>query len=152
MTAMTGSTLTVESLKQLAASPDATRERIGDVLLALASSDEEVRAWASDCLSQLDSIDHEASNEVAKHCEHPSPVVVSWACKLLAKCSPADPAWESLICQVLGGHDSVAVRAEAAGALGRLESLTPQTKQALAEAAESDDPRLSRLAGRALDQ
>ncbi len=152
MTAMTGSALTVEDLQRLAKSPKDTHERISDVLLSLGSADEEVRAWASDCLSQLESLTRDGANTVKQYCEHDSAPVASWACKLLAKCESPDPQWESCICQALDHHESIAVRAEAAGALGRLENLNAQTKQSLAKAAVSENPRLSRLASRALER
>ncbi|GAB5402649.1 MAG: hypothetical protein Aurels2KO_08800 [Aureliella sp.] len=152
MTATTSTNLSVDELKQLAASPEETQSQLGNVLLALASADEEVRAWASDCLAQIECVSSDGANAVKQYCKHAAAPVASWACKLLAKCQPSAPEFERLICEAMDNHESIAVRAEAAGALGRLEQLSPQTRQLLEKAAENEDARLSRLASRALDR
>lgn len=152
MTAMTDKTLSLAQLQDLAKQTKQAQAKVDQVLSTLASSDEESRAWASDILCAIETLPEETGPRLLPYCEHESPVVASWACKLLVRTSNARPEWEAAVAGTLTNHADTAARTEAAVALGKLPDLSEASRQKLGEAAQSDDPRLSRMAQRTLDK
>lgn len=152
MTAMTDKTLSLAQLQDLAKQPEQVQANVDQILGSLASSDEESRAWASDILCAIEALPEEMGSRLMPFCEHRSPVVASWACKLLVKTTNTKPEWEAAVASTLVSHPETAARTEAAVALGKLSSLSEVSRQKLGEAAGSEDPRLSRMAQRALDK
>ena len=143
--------LALEQLKSLADQPTQVLIHIKEILLALASTDEEVRAWAADCLQLIEVLPETETAQVAGMLDHSSEYVVTWACKSLSKSSVID-GYQNELSQVLNGHPNIGVKQAAAAAIAMVGRAEQSTLDSLAKAAESNDPRLQRLAKEALQK
>ncbi|MFN3189779.1 MAG: HEAT repeat domain-containing protein [Aureliella sp.] len=134
-------------------------ERIGSALVELVESlragDEEIASGVADVCGTLDVVNPVDSVNLISFCNEEHPVVALWACRLLVlslgQSSEHDAVAEQAFVKALVGHRDIGVQQQAAIALGKLERKCRETVDALRVAAESEDPRLSRLAGRALE-
>lgn len=142
--------LPLATLQQLAMEPEQSQSRMMSILGSLASDDEEVRAYASDCLEQIEAPDPEMLTQLASHCSERTPSVANWACKLLGRIGSA--ACQAPLIAALKEHESIGVRQQAALALTKITDLQPEAIEALKEAALSDDRRLQRIAQQGLEQ
>ncbi|HBE70170.1 MAG TPA: hypothetical protein DDW52_18635 [Planctomycetaceae bacterium] len=148
---MTATTqLTLEQVQELARSPKRAAEQAVNLLATFQSTDEEVRAWASDALVAIESIPAHLVPDVVDATGAPDDVVVCSACKLLAKAEDAATAQQA-VCDVLASERSGAVRTEAARALDKFSELTDESITALQDAAQGSDARLAHIAQRTLD-
>ena len=143
--------LTLEQLKSLADQPTQVLIHVKEILLALASTDEEVRAWAADCLQLIEVLPETETAQVAGMLDHASEYVVTWACKSLSKSSVID-GYQNELVLVLNGHPNTGVKQAAAAAIAMVGRAEQSTLDSLAKAAESNDPRLQRLAKEALQK
>jgi hypothetical protein len=142
--------LTVEELSELHRDPRASAEQLGRLLATMASEDEEERAWANDCLEQIDAPTVTQLGMLETLSSDTCAPVAGWACKLLGKSGSSQ--CESALVNALSNHANMTVRQNAALGLGRLESLTEAAKEALHKATCVEDARLKRLAQQALEQ
>ncbi len=124
-------------------------KQLRSLLATLAEADEEQRAWASDCLEQVDAPTASDVEPLTELCLAENATVACWTCKLLGRTGNAQ--FETRLAQALAEHTSNAVRQQAALALQQLPPLSTATKQALSKAAESSDERLKRLALQTLE-
>lgn len=146
-------TLTLEEVRALASNPPQAELSVVQLLETLASlPDEELSAWTSDALQSIESLSDEQAELVAGFCMHAAAPVAGWSCKLLSKATDDPAEYQDLISDVLSRHAETSVKQQAAAALGRVADLTKKSMQVLKQAAESDDPRLSRLASVAIDR
>ena len=151
MTAHEKRRLQLSELQYLQSHPEEITAKIDDVFETLSDTDEEVRAWAADCLQEVECLDGELATRVATLCRHEDDVVVNWACRTLGKALSVDLCQDQLR-EVLASHPNLGVKQSAAEALCELSEANSSTKEALREAASSSDPRLQRLAKRALEK
>jgi HEAT repeats len=150
MSTVVGNSLPLERLKALAAHPGQARQQTIAILLTMLSDDEEVRAWASDALGEIEEVPVETATQLAELTRHVNPPLAGWACKLIGKL-PEPSNHQSALAIALTQHPSISVRQLAALTLGSVHDLSQDTKAALQIAAANSDPRLSRLAKEALE-
>ena len=145
----TCASLSLDELRALKRDAKAVASQLDRLMSTLTSDDEELRAWASDCLElvEADGIHDLATLEAAATDIHPP--VAGWACKLLGRA--AQPRSETALVAALSLHPCLTVRQHAAAALTRFTDLTEAARAALQAASQSDDPRLKRLALGALE-
>ncbi|MEO8269851.1 MAG: hypothetical protein ABI557_09025 [Aureliella sp.] len=142
--------LTQEQLQRLASGSEPVAEHVIDLFSVLQEGDEESRAWASDALQTLEVLPLALAEQVAEKCHSPQAAVAAWGCKLLTKLGNASTAYQSAIVSCLNDHPVLSTRQQAALSLASIPALDSAAKDALRRAAESDDPRLKRLATSAL--
>lgn len=152
------SILTLDDIREIVSNPALTGTQVESLLETLAATDgqhaedEELRAWASDALQGVALDDLTVADRVAEYCSHSTSAAALWACKLIGRLGDASARYELQLVSALQAHPDVVVRQQAASALGKQTSLKITTIAALEEAAESSDPRLSRLARRTIDR
>lgn len=142
--------LPLDKLQQLAMEPEQAQTHMLSILGSLASDDEEVRAYASDCLEQIEAPEPAALAQLASHCTAHYAPVANWACKLLGRIGTT--ACQAPLIAALNEHESIGVRQQAALALTKIADLQPGAIAALKQAALSDDPRLQRIAQQGLEK
>ena len=143
--------LSLDELQYLQSHPDQISARLDEIFETLTDPEEEIRAWAADCLQEIDQLDVEQSAKVAGLCQHDNHTIVNWACRTLAKSVNVNNCQDTLA-DVLVRHPNVEVKQTATEALCEISEASDSTRQALVQAASSQDPRLQRLAKRALDR
>lgn len=146
----TASPLSLAALQELSREPALAASQLRSLLATLAEPDEEQRAWASDCLEQVEAPAISDVEPIATLCMHENAAMASWACKLMGRTGNAQ--FEKLLAQTVAEHASTVVRQQAALALQHFVPLSTSTKQALSQAAKSNDERLQRLATQALEK
>lgn len=151
MTAEQMKRLTLEQLQELHQHPERIPSQICWLLETLTSDNEELRAWATDCIQELPALDDPSAAEVAAYCQHKNQFVANRACLTLEKATNL-PQFQDSLAQALVSHASIGVRQSAAATLGALTTANPATRKALTAAAESSDARLQRLAKVALEK
>ncbi len=144
--------LTLEEVQRLAGDPEAAARQALALLLTLLAEDEELRAWTNDALQTIASPPDELANTLCQHCEHASPVVASWSCKLLGRLGGSNAKHQSALAGTLAKHPNTGVRQQAALALSEMGELTPTSLEALRQASVSDDARLQRIATSTLEK
>jgi 2-oxo-4-hydroxy-4-carboxy--5-ureidoimidazoline (OHCU) decarboxylase len=143
--------LQIDELQHLQSHPEEIVGKIDQIFETLTDADEEVRAWAADCLQEVECLENELVGRIAGLCKHQNHVVVNWACRTLGKASSVGLC-EDELASVLRDHPSVAVKQSAAEALCELTAAKESTKAALQQAAASSDVRLQRLAKKVLEK
>lgn len=142
--------LSLEQLQRLASGDEPLEGQMLNLLVTMGDSEEETRAWASDVLQTVEVLPRELADSIAAKCLDPQPAVAAWACTLLSKLESDAHKYQAHIVACLNTHPSVSTRQQAALALGSVGGLEPATVESLRRAAQSDDPRLKRLASNAL--
>lgn len=150
MSTVTGNSVPLTRLQELAADPVAANEHLVAVVLTLLDADEEVRAWASDVLAGIEEPNTAYAPQLAELTRHVNAPVAGWACKLLGRMADTATPYQDALRRTLTTHAEISVRQLAALALQTVPNLNQETCNALREAASSDDSRLSRLAKEAL--
>lgn len=143
------SRLTIDQLQQLQRNPEAISAKIMDVLNTLTDDDEEVRAWAADCLQEIEVVDPSQAIEVAELCSHSNQVVVNWACKTLAKAVNVSD-FQDQLASVLEQHADAGVQQSAAAVLGQVKELNQHARVALEKAVASKEAGVRRIASQTL--
>ncbi len=142
--------LDLDALRELSHRPEVAPARTLDLLETLRSDDEESRAWANDCLQLVDRPPlNIAPRLAASTCDACVPVA-AWACTLLGRLSEHAVPWLPTLVTALRESDALAVRQQAALALGRIPAQDAAVLAALQAASGDPDQRLSRLASQAL--
>jgi len=150
MSTVVGNSLPLERLKELASDSAAATQQLIAVLLTMLDENEEVRAWASDTLSNVEQPPSDVGPQLAELTRHVNAPLAGWACKLLGKMGEPATRFQSSLATALAQHAEKSVRQMAALALKSIPNLTQETMAALKNAASDADPRLSRLAADAL--
>jgi hypothetical protein len=143
--------LTLDQLKAITGDPSRICSEMTAVILSMTNPDEETRAWAADCLQEVETIDRAKADEIFPLCQHQAEFVVYWTVTMLGKSGDVSP-YENQITNILKSHPTIVVRQAAAMALAHLNAASQETKSALKEAATSTDPRLKRLAEQTLSE
>ncbi len=144
MTTMAGSGLTLDELKQLATAPEQALEKLSALLSSLSQS-EEVTQWAIEALENCGVPAAHQTSILIAHLKSEDEIVAAWSCKLLARMNTAATSAQAELIKALSRKELL-VKEEAARALGEIGSLTPMAREALQAVAETDSPRLKRLA------
>ncbi len=113
--------LSLEELQRLQRNPEAIAGRIVDILNMLTDEDEEVRAWATDCLQEVDHVGPGEAVRIAGLLDHPNAVVVNWACKTLAKAANIRQ-FQGQLASLREHHPSVGVQRSAELALAGIDA------------------------------
>ncbi len=150
MSTVVGNSLPLERLKELASDSVAANQQLIAVLLTMLDENEEVRAWASDTLSNVEQPASDLGPQLAELTRHVNAPLAGWACRLLGKMGEAATRFQSSLANTLSQHAEKSVRQLAALALKSIPGLNAETVAALKTAASDADPRLSRLATEAL--
>lgn len=144
--------LTLEQLREIQVSPDQAVGKLPQLLETLSDQDQEIRAWAADCIQSVEELDAEAARTVAAYCSHSNESIASWACRLIGISASVVDYQDQLI-TALEKHDSLGVKQSAAQALAKVGcGLSERARVCLQQAADSSDARLQRLAKQALEQ
>lgn len=125
------------------------------VPLARAAADpaEPVREWAVAALEDLGPPDTEDAAALADLlADAPDSDTAYWAATLIGRLGADGGSAAAALTTVLQQSSAVAVRQRAAWALGRIGPAAAPARGALQEAARSEDPRLARLAARAIEE
>lgn len=140
-----------DDLRQIASDPNLASCQVLDLLEVIRSEEEEeLCALASDALQTIEVTPELYSAPMAKLCTDPHEAVAAWSCKLSSRLDKCTDEHQAAITKTLVKHPSTYARQQAALALGNLTTLKSESIEALQTAANSDDPRLSRLAKQTL--
>ena len=150
MSTVVGNCIPLERLKELASDSDATNQQLVAVLLTMLDENEEVRSWASDAMSNVESPSREWGAQLSELTRHVNAPVAGWACKLLGRMGADATSFQSSLVVALTKHASKSVQQLAAMALKSIPNWSQETLAAIQLAASDTDPRLSRLATEAL--
>jgi len=138
--------------EQLAQRGPGARPAAVALVLACGDEAEDVRQWAKAALEGMGPPEASDGGQLASFLEGRSPDVGYWAATLLgrlkAKAAPAVAA----LTRAVAGSPHPPVRQRAAWALGKIGPAAAPALGALKQAAAGGDPRLARLAQRAVEQ
>ena len=141
-----------QAAEQLCRLGEAARPAATALVQACSDASEDVREHAVAALEELGSpaaADLDTLTELAGH-EQDS--VAYWAVTLLGRAGEGAQAAVSELVRALASHPAASVRQRAAWALGKIGPAASAALDDLRAAATADDPRLVRLAQRAIDQ
>jgi HEAT repeat protein len=141
-----------EAAKSLSQLGEAAREAATALTVAAGDESEDVREWAISALEEIGPPDVRDCKKLAALLSHSTVDVAYWAATLLGRLAEqAAPAIPELS-KALTSTADVAVRQRIATALGKIGPGAKASLPALQQAVLSDDPRLTRLATRAIQQ
>ncbi len=124
------------------------------VLLVRANADEsdEVREWVVAALEELGPPDIADTEQLAGFALDDNRDVAYWAITLLGRLGASALPALGQVTRAMSSHAAAAVRQRAAWALGKIGPAASSALDALRTASSGDDPRLARLAARAIGQ
>jgi HEAT repeat protein len=122
------------------------------LVLACADPAEPVREWSVAALEGLGPPDGGDIEQLMALTGHEAPSVAYWAVTLLGRAGPAAEGAVGELSAALGSHPELSVRQRAAWALAKIGPSAAGARGELEAAAAGDDPRLARLARRAIEQ
>ena len=138
--------------EELAQLEDEARDAAVALVEACASDDEQLCEWTTSALEGLGPPPVDDVRQLAGLVGHASGGVAYWAATLLGRLeTSAAPAVPELTA-ALNSHAELAARERAAWALGKIGPAASGARDALAQAADGSQPRLSRLAREALER
>lgn len=140
----------IAQLQALANDPAAAAQAATDLIECVADDNEEVRNWATEALENLSEPAAADAAKIAKLVSSPADDSAFWALKLLGRLGEEALTQESLIAAALSESRALAVRQNAAWALGKIGKLSSDTCSKLKQAASAGDARLTQLANQAL--
>ena len=143
--------LGLASLQEISRNPHLAASQVMALLSTLRTADEELRAWAADCLQLVTRPPQDVVPQLALACSDACPPVAVWACILLGRLGEQALPWQDALVVALQQHDSLTVRQQAARALGQITGIGAAALAALEQATACNDPRLQRLATQALE-
>lgn len=142
----------VARLQTIANDPDTAAKLAVELIQCVTDSDEEVRNWANEALENLESPPVSELANIAKFVASSDDDAAFWALKLLGRLGEQAQSQQVCIAAALKQERAVQVRQNAAWALGKLGSLSDDSRKRLQEAAKDADARLAHLAQQALTQ
>jgi len=131
---------------------DMARPAAVALVSACADESESVREWAVAALEGLGPPDAADVEQLRVFVRHESAEAAYWAITLLGRAGAAAGVAVGELTGALRDHAAPAVRQRAAWALGKIGPSAADAIDDLKAAAAGDDPRLTRLAQRAIDQ
>ena len=121
------------------------------VELVNACADQEtVRQWAVAALEDLGPPPIDSIQDLTKLVSSSDALAAYWAITLLGRAEEAATACQDELSAALNDSSAPSVRERAAWALGKIRASSPAATATLENAANSDQPRLARLAKNAL--
>ena len=115
--------------------------------------DEEVQEWAVAALEELGPPSASDLEALVELLTHDAPDVAYWSATLIGRLGERAAAAVPVLCSALEADRPIIVRERAAWALGRIGQLAGETAiAALNKAASDSQPRIARLAQRAIDR
>jgi HEAT repeat protein len=111
-----------------------------------------VRDWAVAALEELGAPPNDQLDELAGLTAAPNVDISYWAVTLLGRAGEDAAAAAPALAEAVSSHQEAATRERAAWALGKIGPAAAAAVDELRAAAESDEPRLARLAGQALEK
>ncbi|MEM7290828.1 MAG: hypothetical protein AAF412_10760, partial [Pseudomonadota bacterium] len=114
---MSGSTLTLEEIQELANAPEQVASRIVELLDAISfESNEDVHSWLCDCFEHVNIADVDLST-VATYCTCENSSAAMWACKLIGRDRSKTGIYQDILSKALLEHSDISVRQQAAFSL-----------------------------------
>jgi len=136
----------------LARRGDAAQVAAVPLVVACGDRSEEVAQWATGALEELGPPAAADAGPLAALLDEENADVAYWAATLLGRLGPEAEGQVPSLGKALAGHPAANVRQRAAWALGRIGPGAAAVADELENAARSGDPRLARLAVRALER
>lgn len=121
-------------------------------LTAACGDTDEVSNWAVAALEQLGPPPSPAVDSLAGMAQSENPLIGYWAVTLLGRAGPEAKIHQRLLAALLQDSGDLAVREKAAWSLGKMQADCLEATLALQQAAQAPEPRLSRIAAKALQQ
>ncbi|MGI9466671.1 MAG: HEAT repeat domain-containing protein [Rubripirellula sp.] len=121
-------------------------------LTAACSDTESVSDWAVAALEELGPPPSSAIDSLVSLAQSEKPLTVYWAVTLLGRAGPDALAHQQVLVTLLQYSQDSAVQEKAAWSLGRMQATSSEATQALQQAAQSPESRLSRVAAKSLQQ
>jgi HEAT repeat protein len=137
-----------EALSQMG--PDAAYAAVE--LVAASGDQESVGEWSVAALEELGPPPEDAIAGLSNLIADTNPTVAYWAMTLLGRAGPTARSCENQLTNALHQSDQDSVRERAAWALGKIGATSENAVQALQTATTTSNPRLTRLAKRALQE
>lgn len=142
----------ISAAERLSQMGDSARDAAVALVSASGDDDEEVREWATSALEELgpagaSQVEALADLVSAEHAD-----VGYWAATMLGRLEEDAASAVAQLRNALTSHPSVSVRQRAAWALAKIGPKAAAAIDDLRRAASVDDPRLARLAERAIEQ
>lgn len=148
----TAAAVRIRAAQELAQLGEDSRGAVVGLVRATADQEEEVREWAVAALEEIGQPHTSDVGPLAELLTGSDNDVGYWSATLLGRLgSQAAPAVAALTAVVSGACENV-VRQRAVWALGKIGPKAAGSLESLRQAAGGDDPRLSRLAQRAITQ
>ena len=121
--------------------------------LTVACSDTEaVSEWAVAALEQVGSPPSSAIESLVSMTQFENPLTVYWAVTLLGRAGPDATVHQKVLITLLQHSEHLAIQEKAAWSLGRMRAKSLEATQALQQASQSPNKRLSRVATKSLQQ
>lgn len=137
-----------ESLSMMG--PDASPATV-ELVMACDDPDEQVQEYVVAALEELGPPLPDHLQRLAELLDSTNSLVCYWALTLLGRSEGEAKPYQDSIANVLTNGSSLAVQERAAWALGKMQADSSAATQALRNATESPEPRLSRLATSSLE-
>ena len=138
-------------LQQWANAPELARKNLRSILAAV-ESDEALIDWATEALENCGSPAQDEVGLLQQQLQSPSPDVIYWACKLIARMGPLANGCQRSLCHVFStSENSNAVKQQALIAMSRIGTLESESRNALQIVATSNSASLSSLASKVLE-
>lgn len=121
-------------------------------LTAACGDTEQISDWAVAALEQLGPPPSCVIDSLATMAQSKKMLTAYWAVTLLGRAGPDAALHQQVLVTLLQDSKDMAVQEKAAWSLGRMQADSWEAKQALQQAAQSPETRLSRVAAKALQQ
>lgn len=148
---MVASPLNIDAVRLLKQDPVAALGQLEPLLATLASEEEELRAWAADALQGIEAIPEEQSPILLVALRSECVATALWACKLMER-TPSTEENQRAVVRLLDSHSATSVQQQAVKSLGGMGRLSQDILAKLDKVVSSEDPRMSRLAQRAIER
>lgn len=121
-------------------------------LTAACGDTETVSNWAVAALEQLGAPPSSTIESLISMTQSENPLTVYWAVTLLGRAGHDAVVHQQVLVTLLQHSENLAVQEKAAWSLGRMRANSLEAKQALQQAAQSPETRLSRIAEKSLQR
>ena len=121
-------------------------------LTAACGDTEAISDWAVAALEQLGAPPSSTIESLARMAQSKNPLTSYWAVTLLGRAGPDAAVHQQVLVTLLQHSEDLAVQEKAAWSLGRMQAKSQEATQALEQAAQSPEVRLSRVAAKSLQQ
>ena len=141
----------IDAAEELASLGEDAQNAALSLIECLETGDDPLQEWAVAALEQLGPPNVADMEALTSLLERDHELVGYWACTLLGRLEGEATAATPALAKTLQTSQHLAVQQRAAWALGKIPYSDASVTQALQDASQSDDARLSRLAQQAID-